>query len=493
MNDSQIFLPYNPDDEEISFDLKDFFVQILLHWKLLLLFMLIFGALGVGFAYYRANKSAQSVSKIEDRISSARANLSEDTAVYVENLHSRYISLQEYQRFLQKSFNGYLANASEPDHYIISTSSYYLTSSIDHLDEVLPQILFSEDDYDAMREIVSEETSLAPIYKRVIITTANNSDGNNAIIVSSEETNSRSDYLFLVTLYGDSEEECIQLNEIVNQAVERTIESFRSLDSKIELNTVEQKFNKNSRDFIQRQINSSMNLITGVDTQLNNLRNNQITKLPENQLAYYNMLLEADTTNESSEAPNPRPQKKKWLMIGVLLGFFVILVYLLLKYFLDGKIKTTGEAELLFRKPTLQKICLSGKSNLFGKCADILTSRDFTPENVKVEMIAADLMLLLQKVGHQKLYLLCDTNDALVLSIANQVKEKMASNNSGLLIYLGNPAASITELESFSLSEEAVVFTELKNSRIDILNKWQDLCERYKLSLLGIVAVEKCW
>jgi hypothetical protein len=141
MNENQIFLSYIPEEDDSPLDLKDILAQILLRWKLILVFMIIFGVLGIGFAYYRANKQAQNTSRVADRISSARKGLSEESAVYIENLHSRYLSLQEYQRFLQERFTDYLANASNPDQYTILSSSYCISSSIDHLDEILSLML----------------------------------------------------------------------------------------------------------------------------------------------------------------------------------------------------------------------------------------------------------------------------------------------------------------------------------------------------------------
>ena len=493
MNENQIFLSYIPEEDDSPLDLKDILAQILLRWKLILVFMIIFGALGIGFAYYRANKQAQNTSRVADRISNTRKGMSEETAEYVENLHSRYLSLQEYQRFLQERFSDYLANASNPDKYILLNTSYCVSTSIDHLDEILSSVLFSEDDYEAMREVVDEESSLAPIYNRVSFVSANSTDNNNAVMVSSEENHSRSDYLFLVTIYGDSQEQCEKLIAIVENALQNTINSYNSLDPNIKLSPMERKYNKNTRDFIQKQINSSMNLITGVDNQLNNLRNNQITKLPDDQLAYYNLLLEGDAAGDSAEVAKPRPQRKKWLAVGSILGAFLAIGLLLMIYFLDGKIKIAKEAEFYFHKPVIQKVFKPGKMNLFGIFADLLINRDHTALDVKTEMIAADLLLQFQKNDTKRVFLLCDKSDTQALDIANLVIPKLTEKASDLSVDLGDPTASVSELEEFSSAKNAVAFVELKHSRKSTLSSWQELCTRYSIPVIGIVSAEKCW
>ena len=77
--------------------------------------------------------------------------------------------------------------------------------------------------------------------------------------------------------------------------------------------------------------------------------------------------------------------------------------------------------------------------------------------------------------------------------IAKNVAEKTAARDSSLRIDIGNPLASVEELELLASADYAVIFSELQRSKRKTLTRWQEVCARYSIPVAGAVAVETCW
>ena len=180
-------------------------------------------------------------------------------------------------------------------------------------------------------------------------------------------------------------------------------------------------------------------------------------------------------------------------MIGAVAGLFLGVGAAILQYLFDGKVKTREDAEVLLHTSTMQRVFLKGKKNLLGKQAYRLIGADDIQPEVKIELTAADIKLLLDRAGHKKAYFICSEADSNAFSLAEQIAARMKERGSKADINIGDPCASVEQLEKFVNTEEVIVFTEPKKSTIKTLEQWNELCSRYRLPVIGAVTAEVCW
>jgi len=69
----------------------------------------------------------------------------------------------------------------------------------------------------------------------------------------------------------------------------------------------------------------------------------------------------------------------------------------------------------------------------------------------------------------------------------------LQQRDGGLQLSLGDPAATVSDLEAFSAAQAVVVFAELKRTPSKQLLLWRELCLRYQKPIAGTVTAEICW
>ena len=492
MNTNDLIVPYELEDKERSVDLTDLLAAILLRWKTVIACFLIFVILGVGISFVFATSSVP----LSEQITSARDELTEEEIADVENLRARYLAYQDYQRTLQDDFAHYLSNASRASEYVLMRCTYFVHTSMENLDVILPYFVLDENDHDLIREVITEEDDFTNIYRRVTVNCGRGAvgphDGGTYVYIMPEgATPPQLNYYIWITLYGSSEEECDAMMDIVDAALRAKLGDLRELDPDMTLEPVQREYSRNALEYINGQVNVTQNILNDVENQMANVVSARINRLPAKERTYYNLLAEEPT--EEAEEVVKTISWKKWSLVGALFGLFVGCGFCMLQYFFDGKVKTSDEVEKLFRTHTLQHMYLEGKKNLFGKPAKWLIEADDTPLELKSKLCATDLYLHLEKYEYKRLFIACDLLDEKALQIAHYLKEFLSEKDSGLDIYIGNPMSSTEELERISCAEVIVVMAELKHSRVNTFSQWAAICKRLKLNTIGCVAVEVCW
>ena len=364
-------------------------------------------------------------------------------------------------------------------------SEYYIVSDIKDLDTVFIKMAVTEADYQAMREIAPDEKAGATIYDRVIFTTATS----RSTVIAANRDDGKNAYLINVELYGNSEEQCRKMMAAVDAAFRREAQELKVLDPEIKLESLGEQFNSNVADYVQNLHKKNLDRMTVSEAELNNL-NNKIGKFTPDEKAYYD-LLQQQYEGTYSSAPGNHVSGKKWTVIGAFLGLVIACCAVFLPYLMDGKVKTAGELKQFGR--VLNRVFVKGKKNLFGRWAAGLIHADDTDPAVKADMVATDINILMEKNGKNSVMLLRGEEDADAAGFAEQVKARLLEKNGDLKVSIGNPICSVDELEMAAQSDMGVAFAEMKKSKRSMLREWRQICERYKLSLAGSVAVQRCW
>ena len=485
MNENNTVVVARPaqEQDEIEIDLLDLLAALLLKWKTILAVLLIGAVVGCGAALLQGGGEKKAVT--DEQIAEARALVASDKAEMVDQLFFQYVSYKELQEDIRNYYGKFAGAKLDEDNVVMNRARYFVSSGIDSLGSVLPDFALKEEDYQALREIAPDEVWGSRIYDRIIIDSISNS----RIMVSNlnEEGTQPVEYLFTVTLYGNSEEQCQEMMAIIDAALNREVEALKAIDPEIRITFAGSDYDRNVVNYVQNLRKSNIDKMTVSERELNDL-STKVGKLSSEEKAYYNLLQKQYDEVFSVEK---KVSWKKWTVIGACLGAVVACCGVFLPYLMDGKIKSAGELEQ--NGKLLNRVFIKGKKNLFGSWAAKLIHADDVDPALKADMVATDLGILAEKNEKKNLMLLYNQEDADAAGFAEQVRARLHEKDADLKVNVGNPLRSVEELEMAAQADMGVVFAEVKKSRRAMLREWRQVCARYKLPLAGSVAVQRCW
>ena len=491
MNENTVPSVLVQEPEELELDLRDMLAALLLRWKTVLVWLLVAALLGFGFAMVKSHGNSEGDMVTEEEIAEKREKLSSNKAQDAERLFFQYVAYQELQRDLTAYYTDFVSTqrSMTEESVVRMLRKYYVTSRVENLGNLIGTFALTEADYDALREIFPDEEAGARVYDRVDIS-AWNSERITVSNIPGEEK-APIQYLFTLSLYGKSEELCEDMMQILDRAFRNELEETKVLDPQLVTIFISDSFDYDMLNYVTNLRKGYIDRITNADKEITDL-NTRVSKLESDEKAYYD-LLKKQYEQGMTTAKEEKVSVAKWTVIGAFLGCVIGVVVVLWPYLFDGKVKTADELESAFRSMVLNRVCVPGKKNLFGRWAAKLTGADDVAPAVKADMIAADLGVLMEKNGKNALYFLSAEEDAQAAALAGQVCTRLQAKNPDAVITVGNPLSAAAGLEALGAAELGVVFVELKQTRRALLRQWRQLCSRYRLPLAGSVTVQRCW
>lgn len=487
-------VPQEP--EELELDLRDMLATLLLRWKTLLICLLA-GAMIFGLLTLRSSPRTKTVSFVSEAdVHAARQAVSEDRADAIELLYERIQFFTDYQRSIERSYSRLAGSNRELENAVILQESFCVISGIDNIGSYFSSTLLSEEDYDSLREVAPDSEIFADIHDRVefstdsLPNTLNLLDNDDGQLVLSIINGGSGKELFTVTVYATSELECRDMVAAVENVLQRKADALRAVDAGLKLEPVGSRVSYDARSFIQARQDELWLRYSGVDEQLTE-QQEKVWSLTGAEKTYYQKLEQlnkGDTTVSSGGR-----SLKKWTAIGSIVGLTAGVILVIWSYLFDGKVKTAGELEYSLRSMVLNRVCVMGKRNLFGRWAVKLTGSDMVDPGIKADMVATDLGILMEKNGKKAVYLLCCADDIDTAAFAEQVRVRVLEKAPDADITVGNPLSSAEQLEKIGTAELSVVFAEIKKTKRALLRQWMQVCARYRIPVAGSVAVEKCW
>ena len=487
MDKNNTTITVSTEEKEAELDLLNLLAECLLQWKKFLAMILIGAILGFGVAALK-NSKVETLT-IEEAVASAKAQLSSEKVVAVEQLFLQYVTCKEYQEELLAKNAGNDSDVKSQAPTVSLRTGYYIFSKLSDIDRVFINLALTDDDYRVMREIASDEETGAAIYDRIVLTMAYTEMKSNtgAVVNIPPQDDGREACLVNVEIYGTSEEQCCELKAAVDAAFQRKADELKALDSEIRLESLGETLSYNVTDYLESLHKKDITRLTSSETEMTNL-NTKAGKLSSEEQNYYNLL---KLQYEGGSLARVQVSQKKWIAIGVFGGFVLAFCAVFLPYLLNGRIQSYSEMEL--NCVLLNRVFIKSRKNLFGEWAARLIHADDIDPAVKADMVAADIGILMEKYGKNKLMLLYNGEDAGAAGFVEQVKARLQAKNSSLQISMGNPINSVDELRMVAQADIGVAFAEMKKSKRTVLREWKQICERYKLLLAGSVTVRQCW
>lgn len=190
------------------FDLREFIITILRKWRLIVVFVLLFGILGAGYKLVPALLPSAESPESQEKFIALQAQYEQDLEFITAGITSAQKELDNNQQYLETSL---LLKLDEYNSYQ-GTAGYYVVSNEPVLPGTEDQTLLKAEQ---MKEMYLHLLNNVELYQSLSAAYGFNADANlmrELVSVASLGGN-----LFQVTVFGETEEACVKMQEIVEQ------------------------------------------------------------------------------------------------------------------------------------------------------------------------------------------------------------------------------------------------------------------------------------
>ena len=357
-------------DSRIEINLVDFLAQLLYRWKLVLS-LVIAGIVLLSCLWVIKSRKQRPAEEISvSRIAQAKENMSDEQIEHVDYVYSQYLSYKNYRRSLQDYLSSSLYDSSDFEDNIRKETLYCVESDIENINQCFTRLALGVNEYDAIADILGLDNSLYDdVYRRVAIADVNlqnNGEGGNIVIQESDQKVLTKNILD-VYIVAPTIEQADKISEVIEKSFDTLIQKLLEYDGRLQFSEIDHTYKTNIADFIYSRQTNLVNNLNQVNTAIDELETKYVNKMSSDERAYYNQIKERD---ELIVAPVKRLSLKKYLAIGFLLGLFVAILFVFLRYIFDGSIKTAGELSRIYSLPVLYSVNQSNKgTNFFSAIA----------------------------------------------------------------------------------------------------------------------------
>lgn len=477
--------------DKYEVDLRDLLAQLLYKAKWILIVMLIGMIVAAGFWKHTSVQVANEQVTDED-IDGAKKVLAAEQIDQVEYLYAQYLSYVEYRKSLQKYLSDSLYSDDDYDGNVGMTVLYFVDSDIKDVNQIFARLTLNDDIYEEIASVLGRSSQMMDdVYRRVSISNiqGDTSDSINVTLDSTEADETKKTIL-QVYLIAENKEQADQISEIIDKSIRKNLERLRSVDEGIKLSYIGNRYTSNIAGYIDSRQGSAISMLNSINDQISNHQINYVDKLESEEKSYYELLKKRDELN--ADHPLMMPSLPKYLIIGMFLGAVLSVCWLMFKYILDGTIKTAGDMRSNSNEEPVVIYKKLPKVALFGKLARLLVKPDPSDDSVQTAMSAADLAILLQKKDASSVYFIYDDETDSKHHLNEELRTALAKKAEGITVNTGNPLSDVSELETFSKAQVAVLLVQLKKDRRNAVKKWMQLCSRYAIPVIRTIAVEEC-
>lgn len=485
--------------QEREISLVDLMVDILLRWRMIIVWMLVGGMLLGAFSYVRSTQSVATqkiaLEQQEDE-ATLRERLEKSLTLTQKNNVSAVLNYEDFANYYNQSLFMQIDAASVPKSeltFLVKGDAVYSIERLyeDALESGISQWLAEQnmDEAVGVSELVKVTRGTREFYNGSALTDALESDS------------------FTVQIVHVTEEDCVKL-------ADQVVAYIASL---------QRQFTESVGDHEVALINRSFAWIT--DTDILNLQrqmvanitagNTNAEKLKEafsaEETAYYNLLkaekeLEkngeesgenmAEAVRELEEVTVPTPAVNvKCVLLGMILLAFIYVFYLFLKYILNNKLRITDDIKKIYDLPQLGMIPQGVSQKKLFAFVDgwILKLRDHNKRTFSEEE-ATGLATVAVKMQAKK-----EDLDA-VYCIGCNLKEKSLQVAEQIQTTLQEDGISITVLNNVLYNQEAMeqlqgakavfLLEKAGETLYDEIVKELELLQRQGIKVLGAVVVE---
>lgn len=489
--------------EEREIDLFDMFIEVLLHWRGLIIAMVIGGLILGGYSLYgsyKANASAKAAKaaaeeqvaksaedkKAEEEIladetkalEEAVAALTETQIANVDGIIIQQKQLQQAEKYAERS--------------VLMKADYNEAPKADITFKVVAEEGRSYDIAKAYEDILTS----AEMFKYVADKCSMGSEISECISLEERlgSLESPTDIL-KVNVYAVSLEKC---EEIVNAFCEYANSKAGELQTSLGEHTLslinkslsivyskeiydKQIANQNTIISLKRTIAAAVDALKDEEKAYYELKTNAVTREDEEAEA------ETETKPEEIVIPKISVDKKK-LAIGLVGGLFLYALIICIGYIFSGKVKDSDDFERLFGIKTIGKIYGAGDKRANKKGADgviySLKRRGRKPvvQNSAEKMVAINSAALASKEETKNVAIISGDFDA--AGLIERIKETITTEEKNAEIF-ESLLYSSTEAQELKNIDSAILVVRTKKSRYSEIEETIKVLDNRGIKVLG--------
>ena len=487
--------------EEREIDLFDMFIEVLLHWRGLIIAMIIGGLVLGGYSLYgsyKANASAKAeVATLEEK----KAKAEEEEQFEAEKAEEDEKSILELEKKLTETQKVNVESVLTYEKQLIRFENYQKKAVIMKVNpEEVPignitiRVIADEERVSDIEKAYEDLLVSQDMYKYISEKCGIGSDISELIGIDqlTYNTESEADTLKLWVI-GETEEKC---NEMVEAICNHAAGMSNSLQEKLgahSLSVVGTSVNLSySRDIYDRQ-QANQNSIISLKFTIAS----KVDGFSEDEKAYYELkksgiIKEADEEENGEEEEiiptiPPIEINKKKLGIGVIGGLFVYALVICAGYVFNGKLKDSDDFERLCGINKLGKIYREKESKFPGKKLDraINSLKRRGRKKISAEdaesIIVSNILAAADKNNSNKIAIISSSDDDVFCGrIVNKVSEKKLKTV--LIKELTTSSKAITEI---SESDSAVIIAKANITKYNEVWDTIDILDGRNIIILG--------
>lgn len=484
--------------EEREISIVDLLVNILLHWRIMLIWMIV-GAAALGaFSYVRSgNAIEQQQAQYGGMVENPEAWLTEEemqNAIYVAGYEKMYLEkaayLEESPLMQMDSNEVYRAEAT------IAVVSEDREGSYD-IKKVYEDIVESSECISKVAEDIGMDTigvsEMLYLDKTAKNTSVRKSDGT-TVLETNEEAEDTTGVFKIVAVHSD-EEKCKTMLASAIAFLEEKQPDVEGILGKHEIALVNESFGVVSDMEIAKQQKTILDDMTAMKKVLSDAKK----ELSGKEKSYYAILMEdAEAEAEESAAQETAPSagiSAKYVLFGAIIGAFVYAFILLLIYIFNTKIRATDNLQELYGLSQLGVIPREpGKRKVLGIVDKwILAIRDhkkrqFAPEEA-LELAAVAVKMAAGKEALQEICLLgCGLKEH-SLEVCEKIKTRLAEDGIQANI-LNNVLYDAQMLEELEKAKGVALVESAGSTLYTEITEELEILKRQDIKVLGGILIE---
>ena len=470
----------NQREDEREINIPDLFWSVCLKWRVILVWAIIFALVAGGIGYYSSIKKADAEALEKKLDKDDKMNI--DTYLGYSSLYKTQKRYNRLSPLMQLDPSDFYANALTfyvDNHYVVEYPVISESDNIDALVQSYRNSLRTEEFADGIVSAMSLQKDAKPYCMELV--DLDNRYGGLGVY-------SDSGCVITLTVYGKNAEACAELADLVKENFEAQKAALTEQFGEHDI-TLIYDITKNVSD-----VNLSYYQKTNLDylNQYNNELKNAEKTLSDIALDYVDVVKEVD---EDEEQEGASPINIKLIVIGFIIGAFLVLFIEAIAYILNKKLRYEDDFESIFGIKLLGAIVgeNTGKKRLFGFIDRwMIKKRHANIHKFEAgeaeDMIGSNIKLLAKNAETDSVYVtgatIADIPEDLLDTLVKRLgKEGITLTVGKSIIYNADALEAAAAAGNVVLIDKAGVVTY--NEVYSML----DTCDTLKINVLGGVVV----
>ncbi len=436
---------YQDYEVEREIDIKDLCFSLLNKWKQILAGTVVICVLLCSYGLMKNKKSTTSKTDIKESLTKEQiADVEDAYSTYQQAIKSRDIILSRVK-------NSALAQINS-DEAVGRMVSYIIESDIDNIYSYYKSInVFAEDEQKEIIKACNFNDETNNLDDLVTIS------GKESEFIAGVSSNSNMKTAMTVYIYANSDEALDTIQSILENHIEGKSSITGATCTKLEtVDDIETYYISDNQNGLSDQLDN-------INNKIYNLEN--ITYLSEDELTYYTSLIEGEE-DETTTVTTSSFNWKKYGVVGVAGGLFVMCFFYAMIYVLSGKVHASDDFKA------------------YG--VDSIGTLDYSKDDVSKEMWLVSSITSFMKLHElKKLYITLDYKNEKIENTLNTFVEELKKQ--GIETVIGDPLKEREAFNNLMSSEAVVLFETAEQSKYDSVSKIVDLANRQNISLVGSI------